>query len=128
MLALMMKRTLLFCLLAIVLVSISGCDPENTPPNRADKAFKVVVDENGKYWFEAPDGNRFLSLGINHVYVKPDDPKPGSQYYHAAASVFGGDFGKWKEDVISIMTDSGFNTFGAWSWCVCTGTASTNST
>ena len=108
------KRTLFFCLLVIVLVSSSGCDLKTPPQNRADKAFKVVVDEKGKYWFQAPDGNRFLSLGINHVYVKPDDPKGGSQYYHAVESVFGGNFGKWKEDVISIMTDSGFNTFGAW--------------
>jgi hypothetical protein len=115
MLAFEIKRMLFFCLLVIALFSSFGCDADNPPQSPAAEAFKVVVDENGKYWFEAPDGNRFLSLGINHVYVKPDDPRPGSQYYHAVESVFGGDFNKWKEDIISIMTGSGFNTFGAWS-------------
>ena len=115
MLPLNMKIKLVFCFLIIVLVSSLGCGSENTPQSQADKAYKVVVDEKGKYWFQDPNGRKFLSMGINGVYAKPEDPKSGSQYYNAVDTVFGGDFSKWKEDVISIMQRSGFNTFGAWS-------------
>jgi hypothetical protein len=123
MLPLNMKIRLVFCFLIIVLVSSFGCGSENTPQSQADKAllvrqahyYKVVVDEKGKYWFQDPNGRKFLSIGIDGVYAKPEDPKPGSQYYNAVDTVFGGDFSKWKEDVISIMQRSGFNTFGAWS-------------
>lgn len=110
-----MKRTLFFSLLMVVLVSNFSCDLKNTPQSPADKAFKVVVDENGKYWFQDTKGRKFLSIGINHVYVKPKAPKPDSQYYNAVESIFGGNFGKWKEDVIGLLTQSGFNTFGVWS-------------
>jgi hypothetical protein len=93
-------------------VCTSASEQFNTTPG-----YSVQADEQGKYWFVAPSGEKFLSFGINSIYVKPSDNKikPGSDYYHAVQNQFGGDFGKWKNDVIRLMTENNFNTIGAWS-------------
>ncbi|MHC4643514.1 MAG: hypothetical protein ACYS32_17875, partial [Planctomycetota bacterium] len=81
----------------------------------ARHAFKIQQDENGKYWFVNPRGKRFLSIGINNVLPVPWRPKPGTQYYDAVKTIFGGDFDKWESDVSDLLITSGFNTLGSWS-------------
>jgi len=87
-----------------------GLSAKQSPP-----AFNVQQDENGKYWFVNPRGERFLSIGINNVVSVPWRPKTGTQYYDAVNTVFGGDFDKWKNDVVKLLLESGFNTLGSWS-------------
>ena len=109
----------LWVLWAFCLVAQSGCfaAQKNSKVEQSRTGFSVKADEDGKYWFVAPSGEKFLSFGINHIYVKPDsgDIKPGTDYYHAVENQFGGDFNKWKAEVIDIMQQAGFNTIGAWS-------------
>ena len=104
---------------AICLVTQSACcaAPKESVTEKPGTGFSVKADAEGKYWFIAPSGERFLSFGINQIYVKPgyDDIKPETDYYHAVENQFGGDFDKWKADVIGLMQQSGFNTIGAWS-------------
>jgi hypothetical protein len=95
--------------------STTASDGEGPSAERAPHAFKVQQDENGKYWFVSPRGERFLSIGINNVLPLPWRPKPGTQYYDAVNTVFGGDFEKWKADVVDLLVASGFNTLGSWS-------------
>jgi agarase len=78
-------------------------------------AFEVKADSDGKCWFFDPQGEKFLSIGINHVVAKPFRPKPGSQYYAPVQNQFGGNFDDWKEDVFKIFKNHGFNTIGCWS-------------
>ncbi|MHC5214868.1 MAG: beta-galactosidase [Planctomycetota bacterium] len=91
--------------------------PKEPVAKKPGTGFSVKADAEGKYWFIAPSGQRFLSFGINQISVKPgnDDIRPGADYYHAVENQFGGDFDKWKADVIGLMQQGGFNTIGAWS-------------
>lgn len=87
-----------------------GLSAKQSPP-----AFKVQQDENGKYWFVNPQGDRFLSIGINNILPEPWQPRAGTQYYDPVPSQFGGNFDAWKQDVFKILQEHGFNTLGAWS-------------
>ena len=91
--------------------------PKEPVAEKPGAGFSVKADAEGKYWFIAPSGQRFLSFGINQISIKPghDDIRPGADYYHAVENQFGGDFDKWKADVIGLMQQGGFNTIGAWS-------------
>ena len=80
-----------------------------------EHSFAVKQDSNGKFWFVDPQGHNFLSIGINNVLPSAWNPRPNTDYYDAVKAVFGGDFTKWKEDVLRILSKNGFNTLGAWS-------------
>lgn len=77
--------------------------------------FGVKTDSGGKYWFVDPDGNEFLSLGINNIVPEPWRPRPQTQYYNPVPTVFKGDFEAWEKDVFSLLSQNGFNTVGCWS-------------
>jgi len=77
--------------------------------------FTVKQDVNGKFWFVDPQGRNFLSIGINNITPSAWNPRPNTDYYDAAKTVFGGDYTKWKDDVSRILNKNGFNTLGAWS-------------
>jgi hypothetical protein len=110
-------RQLTICIVWIIISIINPvvCTAESEVNNQT--GYSVQSDQQGKYWFVAPSGEKFLSIGINSIYVKPGDNKikPGSDYYHAVQNQFGGDFAKWKNDVIRLMTENHYNTIGAWS-------------
>jgi len=93
----------------------TASDGQGLSSEHAPHAFKVQQDENGKYWFVNPRGERFLSIGINNILSVPWRPKPETQYYDAVNTVFGGDFEKWKNNVSDLLVTSGFNTLGSWS-------------
>ena len=76
--------------------------------------FKITTDVNGKYWIMDPQGNRFLSMGINNIIAKPFRPKPKTRYYDPVPNQFSS-FDAWKNDVFKILQQNGFNTIGAWS-------------
>jgi agarase len=80
-----------------------------------DGTYRVTRDDAGKYWFESPDGELFLSMGINNVVSGPFRPRPNSEYYEPIDKHFGGDRSAWLADVRSTLHDAGMNTIGAWS-------------
>ncbi len=102
-----MKDLRIFCLVAIVLL-ISQLRAQ-------DDAYRVARDDSGKYWFQAPDGELFLSMGINNVVSSPFRPRPDSDYYEPIDKHFGGDRAAWLADVRATLHDAGMNTIGAWS-------------
>ncbi len=105
--------------IAVIFIT-AGCKkmkPNESASDRSEAnfAFKIVKDQQDKYWFQDPDGKKFLSVGINHVVSYPFKPKPGSEFYNPVKTVFAGDYNRWKADVIKLMKNAGFNTFGSWS-------------
>jgi len=74
-----------------------------------------VRDDAGKFWFENPEGERFLSMGITHIGAQDHMPPEGTQYYDPIRNQFGGDAQAWIGSVLGIMRRGHFNTIGAWS-------------
>jgi len=81
----------------------------------ATPAFSVVKEPDGRYWFQAADGTRLFSAGINNIASLPFRPREGAQYYQPLVKPFPNDFAAWSESVRSILSASHFNTVGAWS-------------
>lgn len=79
------------------------------------KAFDVVKDERGTWWFQAADGTRFYSLGVSNVTPEPYQPRANSTFYNPIPTQFKGDGAAWAQSIRSLLTDNGFNTLGAWS-------------
>ena len=77
--------------------------------------YTVIRDDKGIWWFQRPDGTRFYSLGINNISPEPYAPRPGTTYYNPVPSQFGGSVERWADSIITLLTDHGFNTIGAWS-------------
>jgi hypothetical protein len=103
--------------LVLVLSGGFGCIHAKQVPNTDEKAqaFKIVMDPKGKYWFEDTKGNRFLSIGINNIVPTPFRPRPDTDYYAPVDTIFGGNYDLWKQDVLKILENHGFNTLGSWS-------------
>ncbi len=76
--------------------------------------FRVETDEAQRSWFVGPDGERFLSLGVNTIKGRAWSPKEGTQFYDAVNAQFGGDREKWKASAFEILRSAGFNTIGSW--------------
>jgi len=120
-----LAKVIWFSVLAVTVIAAVGytedsslttaSDGQGLPAKQAPLAFEVQQDKDGKYWFVNPRGERFLSIGINNILSVPWRPKPGTQYYDAVNTVFGGDFEKWKNNVSDLLVTSGFNTLGSWS-------------
>lgn len=104
-------------LCAFCLIIQLGCRARKTEqlPERSRTAFAVEKDSNGKYWFADPQGEKFLSKGINHIISYPFRPKPETDFYDPVNKVFAGDYDRWKTDVIKLVQGAGFNTIGSWS-------------
>ncbi len=105
---------------ATVVPSFGGAMEVAEPtPARAEAAgtrYSVVKDEHGVWWFQAPDGARFYSIGINNVTPEPYQPRPNTSYYMPVPGEFKGDTNAWATSVSKLLTDHGFNTLGAWSF------------
>lgn len=79
-------------------------------------SYRVVEDEAGRYWFEREDGERFVSIGVNHIGPSGWRAREGAVFYKAFNDpLFRGDYEAWQADVISTLREAGFNTIGAWS-------------
>lgn len=77
--------------------------------------YRVEQDSAGRYWFYAPDGSPFLSMGINNVVSEPFRPRANSEFYAPVDEHFGGDREAWLADARSSLKAAGLNTIGAWS-------------
>ncbi|MBS7653682.1 beta-galactosidase [Candidatus Bathyarchaeota archaeon] len=70
----------------------------------------------GKFWLIDPEGNLFISKGVNHVdYWGDDSPSLGYSPYNRYVSEKYGSADKWAEEAVSRLRKWGFNTIGAWS-------------
>ncbi len=76
--------------------------------------YRVIQDEAGKFWFADAQGQRFLSLGVNHIagHVGANE---GTPFYDGLKHQFAGDTEAWTASVKQILQRGGFNTVGAWS-------------
>jgi agarase len=70
----------------------------------------------GKWWLITPEGNAFLSKGVNHVSFRGDhSPALGYAPYGRAVQARYGSASKWAEATAARMREWGLNTVGAWS-------------
>jgi len=78
--------------------------------------FFHVSQHNGLWWLVTPQGNAFLSKGVNHVSFRADEaPALGySPYRRAVQSKYGSE-STWAEAVVVRLRGWGFNTLGSWS-------------
>ncbi len=74
----------------------------------------MQADEKGVWWFVAPDGSKFISVGVNNVSPRAWNPREGTTFYDGP-SHFGGDEKAWGASTAKLLKDHGFNTLGAWS-------------
>jgi len=116
----MRRRFTLLSLLLVFTVCLIAPSPfaaDVNPPSSTSTPprYGLVVDENGKHWFTKPNGEKFLSLGINNISPAAWNPRANSDYYDAVKNQFGGDKDKWIEWAAKLLRDHGFNTFGCWS-------------
>ena len=86
--------------------------PPLPPPVPAPGAgYRVHQREDGALFFVGPDGEQFLSLGINSVNATWG----GADGYEAwDAEAFNGDVEAWAARARTILRDAGLNTLGAW--------------
>ena len=82
-------------------------------PAYAQGKFTVAVRDNHA-WFFAPDGERFLSQGVNHI-GDSSYRAPNPNYYDPVGKQFGGNKPAWVKSALGRLSQWGFNTVGAWS-------------
>jgi len=98
----------------LFLLCCAVVEANSQPDKKPAGGFSIKKDAAGKYWFVDPQGNPFLSIGINNIIAKPFRPKPDTRYYDPVPNQFASLDG-WKQDVLKILQQNGFNTIGAWS-------------
>ena len=77
--------------------------------------FRVCLHD-GIWWIVTPEGNAFVSKGVNHVSFRADHaPKLGYSPYQRAVQNKYGSQDAWAEAVVNRLGDWGFNTLGSWS-------------
>ena len=70
----------------------------------------------GEFWIVDPEGNLFVSKGVNHVSYWADyAPTLGYNPYNTAVSGKYGSADAWAEETVKRLLGWGFNTIGAWS-------------
>jgi hypothetical protein len=79
-----------------------------------DQGVFSVAMQGGHAWFIAPDGQRFLSQGVNHVADSSHDA-PNPNFYDPVNKQFAGDKAAWVASAFQRLSSWGFNTVGAWS-------------
>ncbi|MBM3212719.1 hypothetical protein FJZ33_10900, partial [Candidatus Poribacteria bacterium] len=71
---------------------------------------------NGIWWLIDPDGNAFISKGVNHISFTGDNsPALGYSPYGRATEEKYGNIQNWAEASIKRLKGWNFNTVGAWS-------------
>ena len=78
--------------------------------------FFRVCDRDGIWWLVTPQGNAFLSKGVNNVSFRADDARQlgYSPYQRAVQSKYGSQEA-WAKAAVARLRGWGFNTLGAWS-------------
>jgi hypothetical protein len=78
--------------------------------------FFHVTMQDGVWWLVSPQGNAFISKGVNHVSFQADyAPKLKYSPYQRAAQKKYGSENAWAEAVVDRLRKWGFNTLGSWS-------------
>ena len=78
--------------------------------------FYRVQEIDGVWWWIDPDGERFISKGVNHVsYLADHAPALGYSPYQKNAEAKYGSIDAWAEAAVERLQGWGFNTAGAWS-------------
>ena len=90
-----------------------GTEASYHPPHYDHGAFSVAM-QAGRAWFIAPDGQRFLSQGVNHVGDSSHDA-PNPNFYDPVNKQFGANKAAWVTSAFQRLSSWGFNTVGAWS-------------
>jgi len=71
---------------------------------------------DGKFWLVDPEGNLFISKGVNHVnYWSDYAPTLNLNPYNRLVSRKYGSADAWAEETVNRLRSWGFNTIGAWS-------------
>jgi len=71
---------------------------------------------DGRWWLLNPDGDVFLSMGVNHVSYQADHaPALGYSPYNRAVAKKYGDEETWAKASVDRLRSWNFNTVGAWS-------------
>ncbi|MCX7011825.1 MAG: SGNH/GDSL hydrolase family protein [Candidatus Sumerlaeota bacterium] len=92
-------------------------------PSQAAEGFVRVEQRDGVWWLVSPEGEPFISIGLNHVapemLLLPGNQEATLQRYGADFATSGGRFNsagegarKWMEEVFADMHDWGFNALG----------------
>src|SRR5210317_489136 len=113
--------TTLFAVVAVVVLAQST---SAEPPKNADSAtgYVRVQQIDGVWWFLGPDGDKFVSLGVNHIephlWLAPYNRDATLKRYGADMVSPDGTFdthsaaaGKWIDRQIEVCRDLHFNTF-----------------
>ncbi|MEM3647905.1 MAG: hypothetical protein QW506_01925, partial [Thermoproteota archaeon] len=78
--------------------------------------FFHVEKINGVWWLIDPEGNCFISKGVNHVSFDADySPSLGYSPYNKAVLKKYGGVEPWAKATVERLRSYGFNTIGAWS-------------
>ena len=78
--------------------------------------FYRLESVDGLWWLVTPDGEPFLSKGVNHVSFHGDHaPELGYSPYEQAVSEQYSNKVKWAGAAVERLREWGFNTVGAWS-------------
>jgi hypothetical protein len=83
------------------------------PPNYTQGRFSVGM-QDGRAWFVAPDGARFLSQGVSAI-GSGEYRAPNPNFYNPVPKQFGGNRAAWAKSALGRLGAWGFNTVGAWS-------------
>ncbi len=82
----------------------------------AATGFFHVEKINGTWWIIDPEGNGFISKGVNHVSFDADySPSLGYSPYNKAVLKKYGGVEAWAKATVERLRSYGFNTIGAWS-------------
>ncbi|MCL5281936.1 MAG: hypothetical protein M1376_18735, partial [Planctomycetes bacterium] len=75
-----------------------------------------VVERAGVWWLVTPEGNAFISKGVNNVSFRADNaPQLGYSPYERAVQAKYGSQEAWAKAAVARLYGWGFNTLGAWS-------------
>ena len=78
--------------------------------------FFQVRQRDGVWWLVTPQGNAFLSKGVNNVSFRADNaPALGYSPYERAVQAKYGSQEAWAKAVVDRLRGWGFNTLGSWS-------------
>lgn len=96
-----------------LLIAAAACAPAGVPAG-AHAGFYRVARRDGAWWFVAPSGHRFLSLGADVV-----DRGPARAKYHPdrpeyASFLYYPDDRAWAKTALERLRAWNFNTLGAW--------------
>ncbi|MDW8364749.1 MAG: hypothetical protein RMK49_02765, partial [Abditibacteriales bacterium] len=74
-----------------------------------------VAQRDGVWWFVAPDGKPFFSLGVNVVDMGTEREKYDPNKPAYAAFRYYPDSAAWAQATLNRLRGWGFNTIGGWS-------------